>query len=77
MENLHKYRDIIMEITLNGSVTHASENVTINELLLSSDYKDKMVAVAINGEFIPKSDHKTHIINDKDEIEIVAPMQGG
>ena len=66
-----------MEIILNGEAFKISENTNINALLSSHGHKDKMIAIAINGNFITKSSYETHIIKANDEIEIVAPMQGG
>ncbi len=66
-----------MEIILNGEIIEVKNTMNINELLQSQGYKNKMVAVAINGSFVPKSSYEAHIINNKDDIEIVAPMQGG
>ncbi len=66
-----------MKIILNGEAFKISENTNINALLSSHGYKDKTVAVALNGNFIPKLSYEAHIIKANDEIEIVAPMQGG
>lgn len=62
--------------TINGEKQALNEPVSIAALLERRGQKAG-VAVAINGEFIPKSQHASHILNDADEIEIVAPMQGG
>jgi sulfur carrier protein len=35
------------------------------------------VATALNGEFAPKGLRPTLKLNDGDQVEIVAPMQGG
>ncbi len=66
-----------MEITLNSKTINIDNDINIKDLLSLKGYENKMIAVAINGEFIPKSCHKAHVIKDRDEIEIVAPMQGG
>ena len=38
---------------------------------------DARVATALNGEFAPKGQRANLALNDGDQIEIVAPMQGG
>ena len=63
-------------VTINGEKQMLNEPVSIAALLERRDQKAG-VAVAINGEFVPKSQHTSHILKDADEIEIVAPMQGG
>lgn len=63
-------------VTINGEKQALNETVSIAALLEHRGQKAG-VAVAINGEFVPKSQHAAHILKDADEIEIVAPMQGG
>ena len=66
-----------MQITINGESVKIDNPLNINELLLSQGYGSKLVAVALNGNFIAKSAYNETIINDNDDVEIVAPMQGG
>lgn len=66
-----------MEITINAQHTILDSAISVLSLLETHGYSGKLVAVAINGEFIPKSTYETRIIENKDVIEIVAPMQGG
>lgn len=66
-----------MNIHLNGTPQTLETESTITDLLHNHGYDGKIVAVAINQNFIPKSNYDDHQINDGDDIEIVAPMQGG
>lgn len=66
-----------MNITLNGQDETLSDCNTIAALLQAKGYEGKLVAVAQNGHFVPKSTYATATINAGDKIEIVAPMQGG
>ncbi len=66
-----------MNITVNGQTKTLTSNCPISEYLNNNGYGDKLVAVAINGSFVPKSLHGDTLINDNDDVEIVAPMQGG
>ena len=66
-----------MKILLNGTSETIADNMTIAALLNDWGYGDKLVAVAVNGAFTPKSTRDEHILNDGDTVEIVAPMQGG
>jgi sulfur carrier protein len=34
-------------------------------------------AVAVNLQFIPKSQHGQHPLNENDQVEIIAPVTGG
>lgn len=66
-----------MKIILNGEPLTLKKQSSINSLLEQHGYNGKLIAVAINNEFLPKSAYATTIIQDNDKIEIVAPMQGG
>lgn len=66
-----------MNIILNGEPQELEQEVNLSTLLLDTGYADKLVAVAVNNNFVPKSAHSDHTIKDGDRIEIVAPMQGG
>ena len=66
-----------MNIILNGKQQTLEPESTLQDLLETKGYADKIVAVAVNQNFVPKSNYDAHIITDGDTIEIVAPMQGG
>ncbi len=66
-----------MKITLNGAEKPLEAETSIAALLEKEGYADKLVAVAVNGTFVPRTLHGTAIIKNGDQIEIVAPMQGG
>ncbi len=65
-----------MNITINGQKKTASAP-DIQGMLDAEGYKGKIVAVARNGEFVPRTEYANTNLQDGDEIEIVAPMQGG
>lgn len=65
-------------ISINGeSYSFSSEFFSIDKLLESEGYTGKTVAVALNGHFVPKSTYNKHVLKKGDQIDIVAPMQGG
>lgn len=66
-----------MNIILNGDAHTLKTVQNIDAFLQDQGYNGKLVAVAMNGEFLPKSTYASTMINDGDKIEIVAPMQGG
>ena len=67
-----------MKVSINGKDTaYKEEAPSVTALLKQQGFAEKKIAVAINGQFIPKSSYDEHKIKDKDDIEIVAPMQGG
>lgn len=64
-----------MNITLNGRTRH-SDATSLADLLTECGFGPK-VATARNGDFIPTSLRATTALADGDQIEVVAPMQGG
>jgi sulfur carrier protein len=65
-----------MNITINGQ-KKSSAAPDLQTLLDGEGYKGKIIAVARNGEFVPRASYTNINLKDGDEIEIVAPMQGG
>jgi sulfur carrier protein len=46
-------------------------------LLRELGYCDAVLATALNGEFVPVSARLTTKLAEGDQLEILAPMQGG
>ena len=65
-----------INITINGEKQTLNEGVSVLALL-ERRKQAAGVAVAVNGEFVPKSQHSTRLLQNGDEVDIVAPMQGG
>lgn len=65
-----------MNVTVNDARVEAAEGWTIADLLEQRG-QTQGVAVAVNQEFVPRARYATRVLQDGDEVEIVAPMQGG
>jgi sulfur carrier protein len=66
-----------MSITLNGSPLDCTPHTTIALLLDQAGYAGRRVAVEVNREIVPRSQHATHTLVDGDQIEIVHAIGGG
>jgi sulfur carrier protein len=66
-----------MKIILNGVEKPLKAEIPVMSLLEQEGYAEKIVAVALNGAFVPRSKHAKTTVKNGDKIEIVAPMQGG
>ncbi|MEW6655715.1 MAG: sulfur carrier protein ThiS [Aquificota bacterium] len=68
-----------MRLVVNGKDTHMPEGISILELLERLEIKVREVglAVAVNGEIVPKSRYKEYILKDGDSVEIVNIVGGG
>jgi sulfur carrier protein len=65
-----------MRILING----ASRDIRAADLsgaLEELGYAGAVVATAVNGEFVPAADRQVARLADGDQIEVLAPMQGG
>ena len=63
-----------------ASVNGINENCagkSISELLALKGYDKQRVAVELNGDIIPKSEHDSTIIKETDSIEVVSFVGGG
>jgi len=61
-----------MKVFLNGKKIKVGNNLTAQQLLSEMGYKDKRIALEINGEVTPKSEYSNKIIVENDKVEIVA-----
>ena len=67
-----------MTLTINGDKATFGNSLSVTELLQQLGYEaSQRLAVAVNLEFIPRSAQSEHQLKDGDDVEIVAPMQGG
>ena len=66
-----------MDIILNGQLLTVEGIETVAMLLKAKGYDGKLVAVAMNGQFLPKEKYQQTPLSPQDKIEIVAPTQGG
>ncbi len=66
----------VMGLVVNGEAVDARV-ATLAELLDTLGYAGKKVATAVNGEFVSERARAVQRLEAGDQIEIVAPRQGG
>ena len=66
-----------MQILLNGSAHDLPERTTLQQLLQDHGYAGRRVAVEINREIVPRSQHASTELQPADQVEIVHAMGGG
>jgi sulfur carrier protein len=66
-----------MIITINGQRKNVNCAPDIHSILDAEGFNGKLVAVARNGEFVPRVTYANTELQDGDALEIVAPYQGG
>ncbi|MDH5484265.1 MAG: sulfur carrier protein ThiS [Gammaproteobacteria bacterium] len=66
-----------MKITLNGEEQELQDDILLGQLLEQMQLAGKRLAVEIDGEIIPKSNHAHFKIENGNRIEIVHAIGGG
>ncbi|MBL4584798.1 MAG: sulfur carrier protein ThiS [Pseudomonadales bacterium] len=66
-----------MNIVLNGDPQLLSGPMSISELISFMELTGKRIAVEINLDIIPASEHNNHMLKEADQIEVVAAIGGG
>ncbi|MCU4181990.1 sulfur carrier protein ThiS [Bosea sp. BH3] len=65
-----------MTLLLNGAPQEIAGR-TLAEALAELGFSGRIVATALNGDFVPARKRAETPLNDGDRIEVVSPMQGG
>lgn len=64
-------------IELNGRDHDLAEDVTIERLLETLGIQHIGTAVAVNSAIIPRGEHATRALRDRDRVEVVRAIGGG
>ena len=64
------------KIEVNGNAVEVRAE-TLADLLVELDYGERLVATALNQDFVRKAERPSTKISAMDRIEILVPMQGG
>ncbi|MEO1494967.1 MAG: sulfur carrier protein ThiS [Pseudomonadota bacterium] len=65
-----------MKITLNGEATEIIAT-TLDAAVDELGYTGKIVATAVNGDFVAREARGETMLVEGDRLEVVAPLQGG
>jgi sulfur carrier protein len=65
-----------LQILLNGEC-FATDASNLDELCTKLGFADAKVATAVNGSFVAAAKRGVTALAEADEVEIVAPRQGG
>ena len=69
----------MISIVLNGEPRQIAEGASVRDaaLLLGAEPDARGVAVAVDGEVVPRSELETHRLSDGARVEVVVAIQGG
>jgi len=66
-----------MNILLNGEPRDIAAGTTLSELLVELEMSQQRIAVEINLNIIPRSQHGETVLQADDKVEVVRAIGGG
>ena len=66
-----------LNLTVNGTPRQYPAPITVTALLKEIGMVEKRVAVEINLEIVPRSQHGAYLLQDRDTVEVVQAIGGG
>ncbi|GHE21028.1 sulfur carrier protein ThiS [Halomonas urumqiensis] len=66
-----------MHITLNGEAHTLAPDLTIAQLVESLGLTGRRIAVEVNEEIVPRSEHAATPLGEGDRVEVVHAIGGG
>ena len=66
-----------MDVTVNGAPAELAEGATVADLVAARKGGHDRVAVARNGDVVPRSSWPTTELSPGDAVEVLAPTAGG
>ena len=66
-----------MQVTVNGAATELAPDATVADLVAARSGGHDRVAVARNGDVVPRSTWAATRLSPGDAVEVLAPTAGG
>ncbi|MCQ4348645.1 sulfur carrier protein ThiS [Pseudomonas stutzeri] len=66
-----------MRIQLNGEAVELPEGQSVADLLARLELAGRRVAVELNLDIVPRSQHASTLLRDGDRVEVVHAIGGG
>ena len=66
-----------MQIQLNGEAMELPEAITVAALVERLELTGKRLAVEVNEDIVPRSQHPQLTLNEGDRVEVVRAIGGG
>ena len=67
----------MIAVTLNGQTRKLKESLSLQTYLQELGVVEQAVAIAINGEVVPRSSYSVRILREGDAVEVVRMVGGG
>jgi sulfur carrier protein len=66
-----------MRLSVNGTEHDVAADATVAALLHGLSIRSDGIAVALNDEVVPRTEHATRTLHDGDRLEIIVAVAGG
>lgn len=66
-----------MQVTVNGVPTDVEKTATVSSVVAMRRGEHRRIAVAVNGEVVPRSRWETTGLGPGDSVEVLIPTAGG
>jgi sulfur carrier protein len=66
-----------VQVLVNGRAREVAARSTVDQVVAAVTDLDSGVAVAVNGEVVPRRGWPATLVGEGDQIEIVTAVQGG
>ncbi|WFE32174.1 sulfur carrier protein ThiS [Micromonospora sp. WMMD975] len=66
-----------MELIVNGVERTLPDGVTVAEVVRTVTGQQRGLAVAVNGEVVPRGGWPASVLRDGDRVEVLSAAQGG
>ncbi len=67
----------MINVSVNNEIFEIAAGTLLSAALQQWGYADTKIAVAINGEFVPRSSYAERQLAADDQVDIVKPVGGG
>jgi sulfur carrier protein len=67
----------VLDVIVNGESRALTGPLSISQLIQDMELQGKRIAIEINGEIVPASQHCSVQLSDGDNVEIVGAIGGG
>jgi len=70
-------KSLDMRMTINGEEHDIADGATIAAVLARLDLRRDGIAVALNDDVVPRTEHAARTLHDGDRLEIIVAVAGG
>ncbi len=64
-------------MSINGEERDVADGATIADLLAGLELRRDGIAVAVNDDVVPRTEHTVRTLRDGDRVEIIVAVAGG